>query len=293
MLGAAIGDIAGSRFEFDNHRDTDFELFHSDSDFTDDTVCTTAVADWVLQGCGKDLASTLRDWYAAYPSPKGAYGSRFLQWLQSGDPQPYNSWGNGSAMCVSAVGWAFGTLEETLYFAEQSAAVTHNHPEGIKGAQAVAAAIFWARNGISKAQIQENITRQFGYRLNQSCDQIRPHYRFNESCQETVPQAVTAFLESSGFEHAVRLAVSLGGDSDTLAAITGSIAEACYGIPAAMRERVLAILRAVSPKPCWHSNPQSGRLKTYATRNPYEIFRPAPPFRHIFRRRFRRNAFPL
>ena len=241
-LGAAIGDIAGSRFEFDNHRDTDFELFHSDSDFTDDTVCTTAVADWVLQECGDDLASILRDWYAAYPSPKGAYGGRFLQWLQSGDPQPYNSWGNGSAMRVSAVGWAFGTLEETLYFAEQSAAVTHNHPEGIKGAQAVAAAIFWARNGISKAQIQENITRQFGYRLNQSCDQIRPHYRFNESCQETVPQAITAFLESSGFEHAVRLAVSLGGDSDTLAAITGSIAEACYGIPAAMRERALAIL---------------------------------------------------
>ena len=242
MLGAAIGDIAGSRFEFDNHRDTDFELFHPDSDFTDDTVCTTAVADWVLQGCGDDLASILRDWYAAYPSPKGAYGGRFLQWLQSGDPQPYNSWGNGSAMRVSAVGWAFGTLEETLYFAEQSAAVTHNHPEGIKGAQAVAAAIFWARNGISKAQIQENITRQFGYRLNQSCDQIRPYYRFNESCQETVPQAITAFLESSGFEHAVRLAVSLGGDSDTLAAITGSIAEACYGIPAAMRERALAIL---------------------------------------------------
>ena len=242
MLGAAIGDIAGSRFEFDNHRDTDFELFHPDSDFTDDTVCTTAVADWVLQGCGEDLASILRDWYAACPSPKGAYGGRFIQWLQSGDPQPYNSWGNGSAMRVSAVGWAFGTLEATLYFAEQSAAVTHNHPEGIKGAQAVAAAIFWARNGISKAQIQENITRQFGYRLNQSCDQIRRHYGFNESCQETVPQAVTAFLESSGFKHAVRLAVSLGGDSDTLAAITGSIAEACYDIPAAMRERALAIL---------------------------------------------------
>lgn len=242
MLGAAIGDIAGSRFEFDNHRDTDFELFHPDSDFTDDTVCTTAVADWVLQGCGDDLASILHDWYAAYPSPKGAYGGRFLQWLQSDDPQPYDSWGNGSAMRVSAVGWAFGTLEETLYFAERSAAVTHNHPEGIKGAQAVAVAIFWARNGIGKAQIQENITRQFGYRLNQSCDQIRPHYGFNESCQETVPQAITAFLESSGFEHAVRLAVSLGGDSDTLAAIAGSIAEACYGIPAAMRERALAIL---------------------------------------------------
>ena len=242
MLGITIGDIVGSRFEFDNCRSTEFELFHPACDFTDDTVCATAVADWVLQGCTDNLVPIMQDWYKRYPNPVGAYGERFQSWVQAASPEPYNSWGNGSAMRVSAVGWAFGTLEETLYFAEQSAAVTHNHPEGIKGAQAVAAAIFWARNGISKAQIQENITRQFGYRLNQSCDQIRPHYRFNESCQETVPQAITAFLESSGFEHAVRLAVSLGGDSDTLAAITGSIAEACYGIPAAIRERALAIL---------------------------------------------------
>ena len=145
-------------------------------------------------------------------------------------------------MRVSAVGWAFATLEETLHFSEQSAIVTHNHPEGIKGAQAVAAAIFWARTGIGKAQIKENITRQFGYDLSQSCDQIRPHYHFNESCQETVPQAITAFLESDDFEHAIRLAVSLGGDSDTLVAITGSIAEAYHGIPASMREHALAIL---------------------------------------------------
>ena len=145
-------------------------------------------------------------------------------------------------MRVSAVGWAFSTLEETLHFAEQSAAVTHNHPEGIKGAQTVAAAIFWARTGMGKPQLKENITRQFGYDLSQSCDQIRPHYHFNESCQDTVPQAVTAFLESDDFEHAIRLAVSLGGDSDTLAAITGSIAEAYYGIPASMREHALAIL---------------------------------------------------
>lgn len=242
MLGAVIGDIAGSRFEFDNYRHTDFDIFSPDSDFTDDTICTVAIADWVLQGCNDNLASILQGWCRAYPCPKGAYGGRFSQWIEWKDPEPYNSWGNGSAMRVSAVGWAFATLEETLHFAEQSAIVTHNHPEGIKGAQAVAAAIFWARTGIGKAQIKENITRQFGYYLSQSCDQIRPHYHFNESCQETVPQAITAFLESDDFEHAIRLAVSLGGDSDTLAAITGSIAEAYYGIPTAMREHALAIL---------------------------------------------------
>lgn len=242
MLGAVIGDIAGSRFEFDNYRHTDFDIFSPDSDFTDDTICTVAIADWVLQGCNDHLASILQGWCRAYPCPKGAYGGRFSQWIEWKDPEPYNSWGNGSAMRVSAVGWAFATLEETLHFAEQSAAVTHNHPEGIKGAQAVAAAIFWARTGMGKAQIKENITRQFGYDLSQSCDQIRPHYHFNESCQKTVPQAVTAFLESDDFEHVIRLAVSLGGDSDTLAAITGSIAEAYYGIPASMREHALAIL---------------------------------------------------
>ena len=242
MLGAVIGDIAGSRFEFDNYRHTDFDIFSPDSDFTDDTICTVAIADWVLQGCNDHLASILQGWCRAYPCPKGAYGGRFSQWIEWKDPAPYNSWGNGSAMRVSAVGWAFATLEETLHFAEQSAIVTHNHPEGIKGAQAVAAAIFWARTGMGKAQIKENITRQFGYDLSQSCGQIRPHYHFNESCQETVPQAITAFLESDDFEHAIRLAVSLGGDSDTLAAITGSIAEAYYGIPASMREHALAIL---------------------------------------------------
>ena len=242
MLGAVIGDIAGSRFEFDNYRHTDFDIFSPDSDFTDDTICTVAIADWVLQGCNDNLASILQGWCRAYPCPKGAYGGRFSQWIEWKDPEPYNSWGNGSAMRVSAVGWAFATLEETLHFAEQSAIVTHNHLEGIKGAQAVAAAIFWARTGMGKAQIKENITRQFSYDLSQSCDQIRPHYHFNESCQETVPQAITAFLESDDFEHAIRLAVSLGGDSDTLAAITGSIAEAYYGIPAAIREHALAIL---------------------------------------------------
>ena len=250
MLGAVIGDIAGSRFEFDNYRHTDFDIFSPDSNFTDDTICTVAIADWVLQGYSDNLASILQGWCRAYPCPKGAYGGRFSQWIEWKDPEPYNSWGNGSAMRVSAVGWAFATLEETLHFSEQSAIVTHNHPEGIKGAQAVAAAIFWARTGIGKAQIKENITRQFGYDLSQSCDQIRPYYHFNESCQETVLQAITAFLESDDFEHAIRLAVSLGGDSDTLAAITGSIAEAYHGIPTAMREHALAILHAVLLKPC-------------------------------------------
>ena len=158
MLGAVIGDIAGSRFEFDNYRHTDFDIFSPDSDFTDDTICTVAIADWVLQGCNDNLASILQGWCRAYPCPKGAYGGRFSQWIEWKDPAPYNSWGNGSAMRVSAVGWAFATLEETLHFAEQSAIVTHNHLEGIKGAQAVAAAIFWARTGMGKAQIKENIT---------------------------------------------------------------------------------------------------------------------------------------
>ena len=167
MLGAVIGDIAGSRFEFDNYRHTDFDIFNRYSDFTDDTICTVAIADWVLQGCNDNLASILQVWCRAYPCPKGAYGGRFSQWIEWKDPEPYNSWGNGSAMRVSAVGWAFATLKETLHFAEQSAIVTHNHPEGIKGAQAVAAAIFWARTGMEKAQIKENITRQFGYDLSQ------------------------------------------------------------------------------------------------------------------------------
>ena len=160
MLGAVIGDIAGSRFEFDNYRHTDFDIFSPDSDFTDDTICTVAIADWVLQGCNDNLASILQGWCRAYPCPKGAYGGRFSQWIEWKDPEPYNSWGNGSAMRVSAVGWAFATLEETLHFAEQSAAVTHNHPEGIKGAQAVAAAIFgrvpaWAKRK-SKKTLRDN-----------------------------------------------------------------------------------------------------------------------------------------
>lgn len=242
MLGAAIGDIIGSPFEFDNYRQTDFPLFGKGANFTDDTVCTAAVADWVNQGCKDDLAPILQMWCRRYPNPKGAYGGRFSSWIWMDSPQPYQSWGNGSAMRVSAVGWAFDNLGDVLHYAKQSAVVTHNHPEGIKGAQAVAAAIFWARKGESKDFIRQNVAL-FGYDLNRTCDEIRPSYCFNESCMKTVPEAIIAFLESENFEHAIRLAVSLGGDSDTLAAITGSIAEAYYGeIPAEITERALSVL---------------------------------------------------
>ena len=228
MLGAAIGDIVGSRFEFNNCKRVDFPLFGAGSDFTDDTICTVAVADWVSRGCGEDLAAILQAWCRRYPHPTGAYGGRFQQWIWEERPKPYQSWGNGSAMRVSAVGWVFNELDEVLHYAEQSARVTHNHPEGIKGAQAVAAAIFWARTGVDKPTIRARIEAQFGYDLARTCDDIRPVYRFNESCMETVPEALIAFLDSENFEHAIRLAVSLGGDSDTLAAITGSVAEAYY-----------------------------------------------------------------
>ncbi len=243
MLGAAIGDIAGSRFEHAPCKSTRFTFFTAESGFTDDTVCTAAVADWVLGGCRTNLATVMQAWCRRYPEPRGAYGASFQRWIMQPDPQPYRSWGNGSAMRVSAAGWAFGTLAETLACARASAAITHNHPEGIKGAEAVAAAIYWARTGRSKAFIKRQTEKMFGYDLGKSCDEIRPHYTFDASCAGSVPQALTAFLESSSFEHAVRLAVSLGGDSDTLAAIAGSIAEAFYrDIPDEIVKQALAIL---------------------------------------------------
>ncbi len=243
MLGAAIGDIIGSRFEFRNYKSTNFELFTADNHFTDDTICTVAVAEWVVGGCRYDLNTILQKWCRRYPNPMGAYGARFSEWIWSSNPQPYHSFGNGSAMRVSAIGWAYDRLTDVLNLAHDSAAITHNHPEGIKGAQATAAAIFWARTGESKQFIRDNIQDYFGYDLSLTCDEIRPNYDFDESCQGTVPQAITAFLESDGFEDAVRLAVSLGGDSDTLTAITGSIAEAYYrGIPNRILEPTLQIL---------------------------------------------------
>ena len=232
MLGAIIGDTVGSIYEFDNIKTTDFPLFSERSEFTDDSVMCFAVADWLLRDehhTHKELEASMVRFAYEYPNPLGGYGGSFYRWLFSGRERvPYNSWGNGSAMRVSAVGWAFGTLEETLRVAEISAAITHNHPEGIKGAQAVAAAIFLGRTGKTKAEIKEYVETHFGYDLSRTCEEIRPGYTFQESCQGTVPEAIIAFLDSTDFERAIRLAVSLGGDSDTLACITGGIAEAYY-----------------------------------------------------------------
>lgn len=229
MIGAIAGDIIGSVYEFDNIKTTDFPLFTAESDYTDDTIMTVAVADWLLNG--RDLAKVMQRYGREYPYPTGGYGGRFSGWLREKDPQPYNSWGNGSAMRVSAVGWMFDSLEKTLEVAKDTAVVTHNHPEGIKGAQATAAAIYLARTGKSKQEIKQYIETTFTYDLKRTCDEIRPNYHFNESCQGTVPEAIIAFLDSTDYENAIRLAVSLGGDSDTLACITGGIAEAFYGMP--------------------------------------------------------------
>lgn len=241
ILGATTGDIIGSVYEFANIKTVEFPLFSEGCCETDDSVLTFATMDVLLnKGRYVDL---YQQYGIDYPDPYGGYGVRFQLWLDADDPQPYNSWGNGAAMRVSPIGWAFTTLEETLAEAKASAEVTHNHPEGIKGAQATAAAIFLGRTGKSKAEIKDYITNQFGYNLNRTIDTIRPEYYFNESCQETVPEAITAVLESNDFEHAIRLAVSLGGDSDTLACITGGIAEAVYGeVPTAIAQKVLKIL---------------------------------------------------
>lgn len=225
MLGAIAGDIIGSVYEFDNIKTTEFPLFRQDCFFTDDTVMTVAVACSILYKV--DYVTAFKDFGQQYPN--AGYGGRFRHWLTSENTQPYNSWGNGSAMRVSPVGFAFDTLQDVLDEALRSAEVTHNHPEGIKGAQATAGAIFLARTGKSKKEIRNFVTENFAYNLNRTCDEIRPVYKFNETCQETVPEAIIVFLESNDFEHAMRLAVSLGGDTDTLSCITGGIAEAFYG----------------------------------------------------------------
>lgn len=232
MLGAIFGDIVGSKYEFNNIKTTEFELLDRDMCYTDDSILTIAVADWLLQGSltKERLIYIIKNYVRRYPHPKGGYGCSFNVWAKSENSQPYNSWGNGSAMRVAAIGWAFETLEETEAFAKLSAEITHNHPEGIKGAQATAAAIFMARSGKTKRSIRRYIQDKYGYDLNRHCNDIRPYYQFNESCQETVPEAIIAFLDSYDFESAIRLAISLGGDSDTLAAITGGIAEAFYGM---------------------------------------------------------------
>ena len=237
MYGAILGDIIGSPYEFDKgNKSKDFEMFEGDAGFTDDTVMTIAVAEALTATLGEDddfikdsIVYSMKRWGKKYPD--AGYGLRFIDWLTSTDPKPYDSYGNGSAMRVSSAGWLYDTLEETLHAAKLTSEVTHNHPEGIKGAQATAAAIFMARTGSSKEDIKSFIVSEFGYDLSRTCDEIRPAYKHVESCQETVPEAITAFLEGESFEDVIRTAVSLGGDCDTLTCIAGSIAEAFYGVP--------------------------------------------------------------
>jgi ADP-ribosylglycohydrolase len=245
MLGAIIGDTVGSVYEFNNIKTTDFPLFDPRCNYTDDSIMTMAVAQWLLTDPqhGMDTLETIfLDFAKKYPCPMGGYGGGFSRWLfhpealgdygsrdfKPGTRHPYNSFGNGAAMRCSANGWMFETLEETERVAGLSAAITHSHPEGIKGAQSTAAAIFMARNGASKEEIRDYISAKYGYNLNRTCDEIRPVYDWDSSCQGTVPEAMVAFFDSTDFESAIRLAVSLGGDSDTLACITGGIAEAFY-----------------------------------------------------------------
>jgi ADP-ribosylglycohydrolase len=227
MFGAMIGDIVGSVYEWHNIKTTQFEFFSPKCFFTDDTVLTAATAQALMTD--GNYTKAYQDFARRYPGR--GYGGNFSRWIWSEDPQPYNSWGNGSAMRVSPVGFAFDSVEEVLAEAKRSAAVTHNHPEGIKGAQATALAILMARQGAAQPDIRKEIAKRFRYDLDRTLDEIRPDYAFDVSCQGSVPEAIIAFLESSSYENAVRLAISIGGDSDTIACITGGIAEAYYGVP--------------------------------------------------------------
>jgi ADP-ribosylglycohydrolase len=239
MLGAIAGDIIGSPYEWRSTKDYNFTLFTKHSTFTDDTVLTVALADSILKK--SDYKLQLKHYYGKYPD--AGYGGMFSKWARSKDMTPYNSFGNGSAMRVSPVGWAYNTLNKVLEEAKKSAEVTHNHPEGIKGAQAVASAIFLARNGSKKKDIGIYIENTFQYNLNRSYEEIKQNYGFDVTCQGSVPEAIISFLESKNFEDAVRKAVALGGDADTQACITGSIAEAYYkGVPKSISEKVFNIL---------------------------------------------------
>lgn len=259
MIGAIIGDIVGSRFEFNNHRSKDFELFTDECFVTDDSIMTLAVARAIMETCRTFESSVVTsgfsdEFYSVLERntirymqeigrkyPNCGYGSRFYQWIFSQNPQPYGSFGNGAAMRISPVGFAARSKEEAVKMSKVVTSVSHNHAEGIKGAEATVIAIFMARTGSSKEEIRSRITRDY-YELDFTLDEIRDTYEFDETCQGTVPQAIEAFLESTSFEDAIRNAISIGGDSDTLAAITGGIAEAYYGVPIDMEEKALTYL---------------------------------------------------
>jgi ADP-ribosylglycohydrolase len=239
MIGAIAGDIIGSVYEHRPIKTKAFPLFDPRCRFTDDSVLTVAVADSILTG--RPYLGSMRDIGRRYPD--AGYGGAFIHWLHSHDPRPYNSWGNGSAMRVSPVGFAFATEEEVLHQAQKTAEISHNHPEGIKGAQATALAVFLARTVHDKENIRRQIGQRFDYDLDRTVDDIRPGYTFEVSCQRTVPEAIIAFLDSQSYEDALHNAVSLGGDSDTLACIAGAIAEAFYGaVPSRIRTKVKALL---------------------------------------------------
>lgn len=245
MIGAIIGDIVGSRFEWNNIKTKDFDLFTAGCFFTDDSVMTIAVADALIRANGNiDVLSE----YAVEsmqligrPYPDCGYGGSFYHWMYSDNPRPYGSYGNGAAMRVSACGFAAKSLEEAKALSKAVTEVTHNHPEGIKGAEATAVAIYLARSGYSIEEIQQHISTKY-YPMDFTLDEIRDTYEFNETCQDTVPQALKAFIESLDFEDAIRNAISIGGDSDTLAAITGGIAEAYYGVPQDIKDKALKYL---------------------------------------------------
>jgi len=239
IMGAIIGDIIGSAFEWNNVKTTDFPLFGKRTTFTDDTVLTVATMDGILNQ--KDYIQVYQSYGRMFPD--AGYGGFFFDWMEDENPEPYNSWGNGSAMRVSPVGWVYNTIDEVLFEAKRSAEVTHNHPEGIKGAQATASAVFLARTGKSKSEIKQFIETTFQYDLDRRLSDIRPTYTFDVSCQGSVPEAIIAFLESTDFESAIRLAISIGGDSDTIACITGGIAEAFYhDVPEYMLDNCLRVL---------------------------------------------------
>lgn len=238
MLGAIIGDIAGSKFEFDPCNDYNLDLFGPGHDFTDDTICTVAVADAILKA--KPYDEAVYQWCRKYPHPTGSYGGRFSQWVRDDKPRPYESYGNGSAMRVSPVAWAFNTREMVLDQARATAVITHNHAEGIRGAQTVALAIWLSRNGMQTPQVLKQCHDFSGYDLNIKPDAVRN--RFDETCQGTVPVALWIIGQSENFEDALRRAVSLGADADTLGAIVGSIAQAIWPIPPEMVESAKPLL---------------------------------------------------
>lgn len=243
MLGAIVGDIVGSRYEFRPTKSTDFEMFTPGSIFTDDTVMTLAVAKWLLEDEAHTISYLIfcmQELGAA--NPDAGYGARFVGWLSEDDPQPYRSWGNGSGMRVSPVGLYAKTLDEALALAALTASVSHNHPEGVKGAQAIAACMFLCRQGKTKAEIKEYVEKTFYYDLNRTIAGIRPRYVFDVSCQGSVPEAIIAFLEGSSFEEVIRLAISLGGDSDTIGCMAGAIAACMYPIPDDIAEKCNEIL---------------------------------------------------